>query len=66
MEQAQQQIEELRERVREIRNARKWLQEYRINAPPSTSKALASYHSYLVEQEAKTIQMGQRLKAEIR
>lgn len=61
---AEQQLNELRERVREIKIARKWLQEFRVNAPPASSKALASYHSYLVEQESKTIQMGKRLKGE--
>jgi hypothetical protein len=60
----EQQLAELKERLQEIRVARKWLQELRVNAHPSVSKALASYHTYLVEQESKTIQMGKRIKGE--
>lgn len=60
----EQQLDEPRERLQEIRIARKWLQEFRVNAHPSLSKPLASYHTYLVEQESKTIQMGKRIKGE--
>jgi len=60
----EQQLAELRERLQEIRIARKWLQEFRVNAHSSLSKPLASYHAYLVEQESKTIQMGRRIKGE--
>lgn len=60
----EQQLEELRARLQEIRIAKKWLQDFRINAPPSVSAALASYGNYLADQEAKTLAMGKRIKAE--
>lgn len=56
------QLNQLRERLREIRTARKWLQEYRVNAPVTLSKPLAQYHNWLCDQEKNTIQMGIRLK----
>lgn len=56
------QLDELRERVRELRIAKKWLQEYRINAPTSISQALGNYHRFLTEQEVRTIEMGKRIK----
>ena len=58
----EEQLEQLRKRLREIRFAKKWLQEYRVTAPITLSKSLAQYHSWLCEQENKTIQMGTRIK----
>lgn len=62
---SEQQLEELRQRLREIRTARRWLCDYRVNAPPSTSAALASYYKWLCDQEDKTLEMGKRLKKEL-
>ena len=59
----EEQLEQLRKRLREIRLAKKWLQEYRVTAPITVSKALAQYHGWLCEQEKKTIQMGTRIKS---
>lgn len=56
------QLIELRTRIREIRAAKKWLQEYRINAPATMSKALAAYYTWLCQQEQRTIQLGQQIK----
>lgn len=58
------QLEELRVRVKEIRIAKKWLQEYRINAPPSLSEGLSAYYNFLVQQEEKTIKMEHRISKE--
>lgn len=63
-QQVEQQLEDLRARLQEIRTAKKWLQEFRVNAPPNVSGALGSYYNFLVGQERKTIEMGQRIKAE--
>jgi hypothetical protein len=62
--QAEQQLDELRKRLQEIRTAKKWLQEFRVNASPNLSAALASYYNFLVVQESKTIEMGKRIKVE--
>ena len=59
------QQEDLRHRLREIRIARKWLQEYRVNASPSESKVLSAYLVWLEAQEQRTIDMGSRLKKEL-
>lgn len=59
------QLEDLRDRLRELRIARKWLQEYRVNASPSESRVLSAYLTYLEAQEQKTIDMGSRLKNEL-
>lgn len=59
---AEEQLNQLRQRLREIRLAKLWLQEYRVNAPITISKPLAQYHAWLCEQEKKTIQMGTRIK----
>lgn len=64
-QQADQELQSLRERLREIRVAKKWLQEFRVNAPPTVSAALAAYNNFLVTQEEKTLAMGKRIKAEV-
>lgn len=58
-------LEALRERLREIRIAKKWLQEFRVNAAPTVSAALSVYNNFLCDQEQKTLAMGNRIKAEI-
>lgn len=63
--QADRQLEELRDRLREIRIAKKWLQEYRINAPTAISASLSTCYNWLDEQESKTIAMGKRIKAQV-
>lgn len=63
--QADRQLEELRDRLREIRVAKKWLQEYRINAPVAISASLAACYTWLDQQEAKTIAIGKRIKAQV-
>ena len=63
--QADRQLEELRDRLREIRIAKKWLQEYRINAPAAVSASLAACYTWLDQQEEKTIAMGKRIKAQM-
>lgn len=63
--QSDHQLEDLRDRLREIRIAKKWLQEYRINAPVSISAALGVYYNWLDAQETKTIAMGKRIQEEI-
>lgn len=62
-EQNDQQLENLRARLREIRIAQKWLQEYRINAPVALSMPLNACYNWLARQETKTIEMGKRIKA---
>jgi len=62
MNSKEQQLDDLRERVRQIRTAKKWLQEYRINAPQHISAMLATYYNWLDTQEQKTIAMGKRIK----
>ncbi len=62
--QSEKQIQELRERLREIRIAKRWLQEYRINAPVTVSATLSACYGWLEQQEIKTIAMGKRIKAE--
>jgi len=62
MDLTEKQLSELRDRLKQIRNAKHWLQEYRVNAPSSISSALGIYYSWLETQEAKTITMGKRLK----
>lgn len=62
---SEQQLEELRQRLRDIRTARKWLSDFRVNAPPSTSAALASYYKWLCDQEDKMLEMGKRIKQEL-
>lgn len=64
MDLAEKQLYELRDRLKLIRNAKHWLQEYRVNAPPSVSSALGNYYNWLETQESKTIAMGKRLKDE--
>lgn len=59
---ADEQLHQLRKRFVEIRLAKKWLQEYRINAPVTQSKSLAAYHNWLCQQEERTVQMGKRIK----
>lgn len=63
--QAEQELQALRNRLEEIRVARKWLQEFRVNATPGVSAGLSNYNNFLVNQEQKTIAMGNRIKAEI-
>lgn len=62
MDVKEKQLSELRDRLRQIRNAKCWLQEYRVNAPPSASSALTIYYNWLETQEARTIAMGKRIK----
>lgn len=62
MNSTEQQLNELRERVKQIKSAKRWLQEYRINAPSSISSALAAYYNWLDTQEQKTVAMGKRIK----
>lgn len=64
-QQVDQELQSLRERVREIRIAKKWLQEFRVNATPTVSAALSVYNNFLVSQEEKTLAMGKRIKAEV-
>lgn len=63
MSQIDQQLEDLRSRLREIRVAQKWLQEYRVNAPVTLCVPLNAFYNWLSEQEARTIDMGKKLKA---
>lgn len=62
MDAKEQQLNELRDRVRQIKTAKKWLQEYRVNAPLNISTTLSAYYSWLDTQEQKTIAMGKRIK----
>lgn len=64
-QQAEKELQSLRERLQEIRIAKKWLQEFRVNAPPTVSAALAAYNNFLVAQEEKTLAMGKRIKGEV-
>lgn len=63
-DQTEQQLEDLRQRLKEIRIAKKWLQEYRINAPVAISTPLGACYNWLNQQETKTIAMGKRIKAQ--
>ena len=60
----EQQLTDLRQRLRELRIAKKWVQEYRINAPASVSSHLSAYYNWLVNQEQNTIAMGKRVKGD--
>lgn len=60
----EQQLTDLRQRLREIRVAKKWVQEYRINAPASVSSSLSAYYNWLDNQEQNTIAMGKRVKGD--
>lgn len=60
----EQQLADLRERLREIRTAKRWVQEYRINAPASVSSSLSAYYNWLDNQERNTIAMGKRVKGD--
>ena len=59
---SEQQLQNLRDRVKNIRIARHWLQEYQINAPTQLRSALAQYSKWLTEQEQKTIELGRTIK----
>ena len=59
---AEEQLADLRARLRAIRDAKHWLQEYRVNASASESRALASFYKFLDQQERNTIAMGKRIK----
>ena len=65
MQPEERQLEELRERLHEIKIAKKWLQEYRVNAPAAISASLHACYNWLDLQQAKTIAMGKRIKAQI-
>lgn len=58
----EEQLELLRKRFIEIRVSKRWLQEYRVNAPVTLSQPLAQYYKWLCDQEDKTVQMGKRIK----
>lgn len=60
----EEQLNELRMRVREIRTTKKWVQEYRINAPISVSQALSAFYTWLDKQEKNTIAMGRRISGD--
>lgn len=64
-QQVEQELQSLRERLREIRIAKKWLQDFRVNAAPTVSAALSVYNNFLVTQEEKTLAMGKRIKVEV-
>ncbi len=61
---ADRQLNELRERVREIRTAKRFVQEYRINASLQESRVLSALYTWLEVQEQRTIAMGERIKSE--
>lgn len=61
---AEEQLRDLRARLRGIRDAKHWVQEYRVNAREHESKALAGLYVWLDQQEAKTIAMGKRIRGE--
>ena len=61
---AEEQLNELRMRVREIRTTKKWVQEYRINAPVGVSQALSAFYTWLDKQERNTIAMGRRISSD--
>lgn len=65
MNHAQTQLQDLRDRLKEIRTAKRWIQDYRINASPPERNALSAYYNWLCEQEEKTSNMGKRIKAEL-
>ncbi len=56
------QLQGLRTRLSEIRIAKKWLQESRVNASQSVSGALTAHYKWLCDQEQKTLAMGKRIK----
>lgn len=62
---AEQQLIDLRIRLCELRTAKKWLQDYRIDAPPSVSNPLTAYYNWLIKQEEKTIAMGKRIRQQL-
>lgn len=57
----EQQLIGLRQRLKEIRLAKKWLPEYRVNAPISISNSLSAYYNWLSKQEQNTIAMGKHI-----
>lgn len=64
MNSTEERLEGLRDRVKQIRIAKQWLESYQIVAPPTVSAALGSYYNWLTEHEQKTIELGRRIKAQ--
>ena len=56
------QLEGLRTRLKDIRTAKHWLQEYRVNASAPESTALVKCFNWLDQQERNTIAMAKRIK----
>lgn len=64
MNSTEERLEGLRNRIRQIRIAKQWLESYQIVAPTAVSAALGSYYNWLVDHEQKTMELGKRIKAQ--
>lgn len=64
MDSIEDQLQELRNRIREIRLAKKWLQSYQIEAPIQLASALGAFQKWLSEQEEKIERLGRRIKSQ--
>lgn len=64
MDSTEEQLQELRNRIREIRIARKYLQSYQIEAPIQVSFALGAFQRWLFQQEEKIERLGKRIKSQ--
>ncbi|HCF26958.1 MAG TPA: hypothetical protein DEV81_07055 [Cyanobacteria bacterium UBA11049] len=64
---SERQLEDLRNRLKEIRTARKWLNDFQFNNSGSTtnSKGLSKYLHWLNNQESKTIELGKKIKSQL-
>ena len=63
---SERQLEDLRNRLKEIRTARKWLNDFQFNnASNVNSKGISKYLHWLNTQETKTIELGKKIKAQL-
>lgn len=64
---SERQLEDLRNRLKEIRTARKWLNDFQFNSSSSAtnSKGLSKYLHWLNNQEIKTIELGKKIKSQL-
>lgn len=63
--QAEDQLQMLRERWKELEISRKWLQEFRLTCTDSARKALNPYQNWLYQQQVATKEAGERIKKEL-
>lgn len=65
MSETEQQLTRLRQQIIEIKAAKKWLEQYMIDAHPSVRGALAAYNKWLSNKQNRITQLGKTLKAQM-